>query len=117
MTHGWPIDAVLDGLELASAPLSCRDSAGPLPIRFDWGSLHLNIRVDPEYIGIEPTCGAAPSWLPLSDAVRPGLNRLDIALAGNCDFGGPLLYLGLLRHHQRAQPGVGCQHAVVPDQM
>jgi microcystin degradation protein MlrC len=40
-----------------------------------------------------------------ADAVRPGLNRLDIALAGNCDFGGPLLYLGLLRHHQRAQPG------------
>jgi hypothetical protein len=34
--------------------------------------------------------------------VRPGLNRLDIALAGNCDFGGPLSYLGLLRHHQRA---------------
>jgi hypothetical protein len=48
-----------------------------------------------------------------ADAVRPGLNRLDIALAGNCDFGGPFLYLGLLRHHQRAQPGVGCQHAVV----
>jgi hypothetical protein len=30
--------------------------------------------------------------------VRPGLNHLDIALAGNCDFGGPHLYLGPLRH-------------------
>ena len=30
LTHGWLIDAVLDGLELASARLSCRDSAGPV---------------------------------------------------------------------------------------
>jgi hypothetical protein len=29
VTHGWPIDAVLEGLELASALLSCRDWTGP----------------------------------------------------------------------------------------
>jgi hypothetical protein len=51
------------------------------------------------------------------DAVWPGPNRLDIALAGHCDFGGPLLYLGLLRHQQRTQPGVGCQDAMEPDEM
>jgi hypothetical protein len=35
--------------------------------------------------------------------VRPGLNRLDIALAGNCDFGGPLLYLGRLDEEDPAE--------------
>ena len=36
------------------------------PIRFAWGSLGLNTRVALGSIGIELTCGAAPSWFPLS---------------------------------------------------
>jgi hypothetical protein len=58
----------LDGLELTVATSSCRDPAGPWCIA--WGSLDLDIRVDPEFVGIEPPCGSAPSWLPLATQPR-----------------------------------------------
>jgi hypothetical protein len=34
--------------------------------------------------------------------VRLALNHLDLTLVGNCCFGGLLLRLRSLRHHQRA---------------
>ena len=48
-----------------------------------------------------------------ADALRPGLNRPDLALAGNCDFGSLRLHLNSLGHHPRAQSGVQCQSAMV----
>jgi hypothetical protein len=72
LAHGWAADAGLDGLELAAAPLSCRDSASPYgSVGVRWA---LDIRVAPESVGIEPTCGAAPLRLPL--AAQPGARCL-----------------------------------------
>jgi hypothetical protein len=64
LTHGWAADAGLDGLKVAAAPLSCRDSASPYgSVGVRWA---LDIRVAPDAVGIEPTCGAAPLRLPLA---------------------------------------------------
>jgi hypothetical protein len=35
-----------------------------------------------------------------ADAVKPGLDQLESALAGNCGFGGLVLHLRPLRHRQ-----------------
>ena len=53
-----------------------------------------------------------------ADAMRPGLDRLDFVLGGDRSFGGRLRLNGrFLWHHQRAQLGVGRQHAVKPDEV
>ena len=53
-----------------------------------------------------------------ADAARSRLSGLNFAIGGDSSFGGRLILLERpLRHHPRAKLGVGCQHAVVPDQV
>jgi hypothetical protein len=70
-----PANAGPQGLELAElAPglLLWPGSTGTR--RFAWSSFCLDIRFGPGSVDIEPTCGAAPPWLPL--AAQPGARFL-----------------------------------------
>ena len=51
----------------------------------------------------------------LSGAGQPHLKRVELACVANGFFIGFLLYLGSLRHHQRPQLRVRCQHPMKPD--
>lgn len=99
--RGRPVTAVaacLDGLELAPGPAPRRDLTGPLARPPPWWWLRIQ------------SCRPRPA-----DPGRPGLNRLDLAFVGNCNFAGLLLHFGLLRHLQRPQLGVLCQHPMEAD--
>ena len=48
---------------------------------------------------------------------RAVVRTVRLELDGLCRLGGRGGRLGLLRHHQRAQFGIRCQHAVEPDQV
>ena len=71
-------------------------------------AVRAGVHVDVEH-PLEQPCPA--------DAVRPAVNRLGLAFVGSCDFGGLLLHLRSLRHHQWPKLRVRGQNAVEPDEV